>query len=470
MGTYRKVSGITWIATAVLLTMATGCNSQSAKPLWEPTTWPGKPNLPRQAAENVPVRYVRFDLTQLKSEETKRIEFPLPEGGSIPIVKVRDEQLNGDGFVWSGKVEGDEGSIVTLSILKNVLVGDIVTAGSMYRMGQVDAHVQIIYKLDRRKFPREAPPQDAIQYHRMAPPIARAETMAACIDDRIEVMVLYTEAACVSSFEGSTTSGNQMCTNVLAGLAMQARIQQAVEEANTVFANSLTSPRIRLIHVAHTGEYSEAALLSHDLMRLKYSPNTSPSESSKTGESTTYLDNFIETTSGVRDQYGADVVSLITQSSNRYPGGGAACGESTLLRRKQDTWFQKDAFTVVPVDCMTGNLSFVHELGHIMGANHESIDSNVSHIPDNRARVRMNPSSGDPWATVMAPNICERTDSNPGCGRIPYFSSSNSNLKYHGDPIGTDDPGNDGENNSGVVHDTEETVINFRPIKHCQLN
>ena len=60
--------------------------------------------------------------------------------------------------------------------------------------------------------------------------------------------------------------------------------------------------------------------------------------------------------------------------------------------RVEAAWFEKEAFTVVPQDCMVGNFSFGHELGHLMGANHEGVDNSaLVRIPGNRAFVKPDP-------------------------------------------------------------------------------
>ena len=189
----------------VLSWITTGCGSHFDDELWERTTWPGKPNLPAQAVQGQPVLYVRFNLPRLRAVETKRIEFPLPDGSSIFLVETSGENVGRRGFVWHGKVEGDEQSIATLSILDDVLVGDVVMSDRrMFRVDQVGVGVQIIFQLEPSKFPAEAEPEEAVEPD--GEPAAQPETVTIgsigagvitpawaplpCDVDKIEVLVV----------------------------------------------------------------------------------------------------------------------------------------------------------------------------------------------------------------------------------------------------------------------------------------
>jgi len=273
-----------------------------------------------------------------------------------------------------------------------------------------------------------------------------------CQVDEIELMVVYTEAACAAAFVGN----NQSTCSPLARVAIRDSIQQAVGETNTIFENSQTTPRVALVHVASTGDYSEASDLEKDLTRLKYRGDE---ETNKTNDDVAYLDDLHD----LRDQFGADVVSLITKPSDEYVGG-AACGRATLMR-VEATWFEKDAFTVVPQDCIVASFSFGHELGHLMGANHEGVDSSqLPRIPGNRGYAKTNslvPGLA-PWRTVMAENNASCLEAKPvvGCARVPFLS--NPTVTKHWDPMGTAKA-----NNSQVVKSTADTVAAFRSSIGC---
>ena len=472
MGDSSRSGGRVLTTLAVLSLITTGCGSLADDELWEPTTWPGKPNLPAQAAQGQPVLYVRFNLPQLRTADTKRIEFPLPDGTSIIIVKTSGESVGRRGFIWHGKVEGDERSIATLSIVDDVLVGDVVMSDRrMYRIDQVDVGVQVIFQLEPGKFPMEAKPLEAAEPEGVPAPEPKAEPEGvtigsivadaiapawaqpqSCDADKIEVLVIYTEAACAAAFAGSSSN---YCS-ALARTSMEGKIQQAMGETNSIFAASDTTPRMAVVHVASAGSYTESASLAKELTRLKYFDGI---EKGMTGELFVYLDGIHD----LRNEYGADVVSLITKPSGRYTDG-SACGRASLMR-VEAPWFEKDAFTVVPQDCMVGNFSFGHELGHLMGANHEGVDNSaLPRIAGNRGFVKPDPDpvNVEPWRTVMAENNSSCTTAKPkdGCKRLPVFS--NPDLDHLGDEMGTYEA-----NNSEVIESTADTVLRFRKSLAC---
>src|SRR6185503_8716646 len=104
-------------------------------------------------------------------------------------------------------------------------------------------------------------------------------------------------------------------------------------------------------------------------------------------------------------------------------------------------------------DCATGNLSFAHELGHNMGAQHDlyvtSLDSGLfeySHgFVDLTGRFR----------TIMAyPTQC--ADAGFSCTRIAAFSTPN--RTFNGRPIGNASTAD----NARTLAESAQTVANFR--------
>ena len=75
-----------------------------------------------------------------------------------------------------------------------------------------------------------------------------------------------------------------------------------------------------VVHVASAGSYTESASLVNELTRLKY---VDGAEKSKTNDWFAYLDDIHD----LRNEYEADVVSLITKPSAQYIDG-SACGTS----------------------------------------------------------------------------------------------------------------------------------------------
>jgi hypothetical protein len=277
-----------------------------------------------------------------------------------------------------------------------------------------------------------------------------------CDQDKVEMLVVYTKAACAGAFIGDDSNS---CTPLDRAIILN-RIQQVETDTNVIFENSLASPRLSIVHTALATDYVEADTLLEDLNRLLVRDLSD--EEIQTGEVA-----LLQNVHDLRNEYRADVVSLVTRPTYEYPVQ-QKCGKSTLMTVEDDS-FEKYAFTVIPFDCMSGNFSFAHELGHVMGADHDSLSSRLpTQIANNWAFVMTHPSAGKmPWRTVMAENNAACAEAKPlvGCKRLPYFSNPDPSLKYGGDPMGSIKA-----NNSGVVSSTADTVSQYQRSLSCDSN
>ena len=208
---------------------------------------------------------------------------------------------------------------------------------------------------------------------------------------------------------------------------MTSLINLAVSEANTGYANSGVNQRLVL---ARTQEYSyaETGNMNTDLSRIR---STS--------------DGYLDGVHSLRNTYTADVVSFITNN------GGSYCGLAYLMTSVSNS-FKTNAFSVIDKDCATGYYSFGHELGHNMGARHDSyVDSGTTPYTYAHGWVNV----PDRWRTIMAYNN-QCADAGASCTRINYWS--NTTRTYGGDPMGNAGTAN----NAQVLNNTANTVAGFR--------
>ncbi|MBM3549565.1 MAG: hypothetical protein FJX54_21720, partial [Alphaproteobacteria bacterium] len=140
----------------------------------------------------------------------------------------------------------------------------------------------------------------------------------------------------------------------------------------------------------------------------------------------------------------ADLVVYFTERSEY-------CGLAWLYNR-----YPQYGFSVVTRNCATSNLTFPHELGHNMGAEHDryvvsdatSTTFNYGYV-DTTARIR----------TVMAYNdLCVASGFN--CTRIPYFSSPY--LTYNGTTIGASPYSTTGAYNVRTLTENASGIAGFR--------
>jgi hypothetical protein len=207
--------------------------------------------------------------------------------------------------------------------------------------------------------------------------------------------------------------------------AMIASINHAVENANLVFINSGVSVLYRLVHT-HEVAYDELSTSSEDLGLLL-------------GKNDGHLDEV----HGLRDTYGADMVSLWT--GNDY--GGRAYQMTNV-----SPGFESYAFNVCGASYTRTlfklNYLFSHECGHVMGCDHDLASTPYG------SPYAFPYSFG--WRWTGTDQVQYRCIMSYEPGTIAYLFS-NPNINYKGTPTGTDTA-----NNALTINNTRDTVAGFR--------
>lgn len=316
------------------------------------------------------------------------------------------------GVYLRGRLAGQPLSEWTLIERDGLVSAGIHTGDRYYQITPLGDGETVVQEIDLAALPPEAeplrpdPPADALG----APGLPDASILAAG-SPVIDVLVVYTAEA-----RASVANINDL-------------IATAVIQTNTGYQNSQINQRIRVVHTAEVN-YSEAGLnWPNTLSRLA-------------GAS----DGTLDGVHTLRNQYAADAVVLLVQSTN-----GGVCGIAYLMAGLSSA-YANSAFAVVSTVCATTNLSFAHELGHLMGANHDRQNSSGPVIFP-YAYGYQDP--GGAFRTVMAYN-CPTF-----CPRINYWS--NPDVSYGGRPTGVYhlDPINSADNRL-TLNQTAATVANFR--------
>jgi len=307
-------------------------------------------------------------------------------------------------FIWTGHVEGDRGSQVTMVVQDGVMVGNIRVSGEFYQVRYLGGGVHVIYEIDETKFPPAGEPIPVRN-----PPSLVEDKIGAAVDDgsTLDVMVVYTPAARAAA--GSTT-------------AMNALINLAITETNTAYSNSGVNPRVRLVHTEEVS-YMESDDFTADLNCL-----------------TNATDGCIDNVHTLRDTHGADLVSLFIE-------GGFNCGLAWVMTDLSNN-FESFAFSIVRRTCATGNFSFGHEIGHNMGLQH--------------ARANQPPDGVFPYSHgYVDPANKFRTIMGTGATfRIQHFS--NPAVSFGGYPTGVDFQDPDSADSARSLNNTAITVANWR--------
>ncbi|NLI82630.1 MAG: hypothetical protein GX443_13220 [Deltaproteobacteria bacterium] len=314
-----------------------------------------------------------------------------------------------DGLAWVGKLDGFPAGDVVIVARDGVVAGSITSPEAAYSI-RYDGYSHVVEEVDRSALPDA----DDNFIDLQPPQLEETTDPQATVDDgsTIDVLVVYTPAARVSA--GGTS-------------AIQSRIQLGVAESNAGYANSGVIQRLRLVGAIEVS-YSESGDIVTDLNRV-----TAPS------------DGFLDTVPTLRNNYKADLVSLVTATPNTQ-----YCGVAWLMSGN-NPGFAPYAYSVVEEVCISPNYTFAHELGHNMGLNHARTD------PVGDGAYSYSYGYKDPnnaFRTIMA------YDCPGGCPRILNFS--NPNVTYAGKPTGVSETAVNSANNALSLNNTRVTVANWR--------
>jgi peptidyl-Asp metalloendopeptidase len=377
-------------------------------------------SLNAQAPEPGVVRHrpVSVDFQQvMPNAGPAQISVELFDGGTVLLDLDRVETRATGDYTWYGRVQGHPKGHATLTVVNGRMAGAIEFgetgshAGGSYQIqGRADG-THVIRQIEQSSFPPDHPPGTVSP---MAPQAATNAGVSAAIDSALSS--LAPSGATTAADNGSTIDVMVVYSNqtaAAAGSGIGAQVQQAIDTANTVYANSGISTRLRLVHSEQLN-YNESGDFPTDL-------------------------NWLTSNAGVaslRNSYGADLVSMFVEN-------GQACGYGWIGPSASS------AFTVINRGCASGNLSFPHEIGHNFGARHDVfVDASTTPYPYGHGWV----DCAEGWRDVMAyATQCGGT-------RIPYLSNPNMTYGSPPDPLGNASTAD----NVRVHNQNAVTVANFR--------
>ena len=345
-----------------------------------PDTAKAKLKLPQQAIAGKS-HAVKINYGQLRSG---RLLLNLPGDISYEAVRDKQQDLGKGRFAWVGHASDDPDNTVVIGVSGDAVAGTFIHQGKLFKL---EPRANGSHVLSEVKNTEPAPEHDPIPVadKTSTSPSSTASTGTAAGSDGsvIDLLVVYTPAV-------EALYGNQ---------GDDALIVLAVAEANQAYINSKMATRLNLVGVYRTN-YIESGDMLTDLTRLR-----------------TTNDGFMDEVHGVRNFYGADLVSLIEAE-------GGACGIAYLMNNLSPS-FASHAFSVVHHSCATGYYSFAHEIGHNQGAAHDLANtSDVTIYP--YAHGYQDPLGR--FRTIMA------YDCPGGCTRLDYFA--NPEVLYNGSPTG----------------------------------
>ena len=309
---------------------------------------------------------------------------------------------------YEGKLEGPVTGQVTFSKYNDRTAGLILLDnGTKYLIDQVAPNIFAISLSNESAFTQKEDHSDFVEVSGQSQPNASVTSVcdfgSPCPGSSvIDIMVVYTPQA-------ETSWGGQANTI--------ANITQAVTGMNSSMSNSgINNVTFRLVHTEKVN-YTESGNFSTDLTRLS-------------GTSDGYMDNV----HALRDQYGADIVSLVIGSPTNTCGIG-------YLNTNPSAYSAGNAFNISLYSCVVGNFTIAHESGHNMGLRHDwYVDASTTPCSHHHGYVNevalaqgTSSSASSRWRTIMAYNDrCAVAGFN--CTRVNIWS--NPNLTYNGDAAG----------------------------------
>ena len=316
------------------------------------------------------------------NQDTTELMIGLPDNTALRVKQKTFSNPGQNHSKWIGAASDDPNSSVLITTYKGITVGRITKAGRVYELKPGISQTYILEELDTQAFPQCG--NDAQQLISSKAAIDNpSDSNAAAFAGApvvIDLLAVYTVAA-RNRFGGDT--------------GIRAHIQAAVDNANLAFADSAMDITFQLIHTALVNRIENTS--SSDLIWVRDDPGVK----------------------NLRNQVGADMVSLITDSN--YCGRG-------YVQTNPGPSFQSFAVQVTDVDCAVGNLTFAHEHGHNMGMEHDpangaspanaSFPYSFGHFVNGVYRTVM--SYSDPCAN--------------GCTRVPHFS--NPDILHAGNATG----------------------------------
>lgn len=405
---------LTKLLLPVCLTVACALTTATAKAeLFEAATAAEEDSVSKVDSDILKRRVVRVNFAELAHQTRVGAKLPINlfAGVSLQGTVKKVEDRGGKNYTLSGDLEGDEHSTFAVAVHGDAVAMEVRRVnGDLYQVRFVQNGLHEIIQVDESKFPEcgvkaeHAP--DPLQVAADAPAQPQGDTA-----EVIDVMVVYTAAA-------RTTAGSSN--------AIHAQIDLAISGANTAFEESQVTTRFRLVYAGEVS-YTESDM-STDLNRL-----TDPG------------DNHLDVVQSLRNTYGADLVSLWRSAD------GSACGLAWLMTTANSASFAANAFSVVPVGCAVGNLSFAHELAHNMGCHHDRANTGGGQGYNSYSYGWRFTANSVQYRTIMAYS--------PG-NRIPRFS--NPNVSYLGTPTGVAIGQTDESHNAQTINNTALIVANFR--------
>ncbi len=370
-----------------------------------------------QQPETADVEYVNLNLNTLNNATNLQLKFD-----NLNYTVTNDSiALQGpQNYTWFGTNTTGDGYII-ISVLGDDVQGIIRKGLETYELLTTAASQRkVIVKIDQSQYQQELCEFDSAIIDKTqennGEELTNKSILKKALDTGcpIRVLVMYTPAA-----EADITGGGVMISDI------KNAIQNTVEEMNNTFKESeITNYPAVEIALIQKWDYEEFSEFSDTIMVTDMAVDLNIFKE----------DSYVNR---LRNDYDADFCTLIAAGSDFY----GFCGVANDLRATTST-----AYCLVANNCMRRNLSFAHELGHLLSAHHDVANARNEPFPYAHGYIYF----PGRWRTIMSYNSlpCDSTRENR-CARLPFWSNPDVNHPTDNVPMGTDSL----ENNARVLRD-----------------
>jgi hypothetical protein len=328
------------------------------------------------------------DIIQGRPGATRQIAIPFFADKRVTVTLNRVERPGRGVTNFFGTVDGDPFGSVTIT--QSRLGG---TSANVMYLGKT---YQILFRGDdrfeAREFDLSALDESATEDTRAGTPgDPNAPEMAFDSNDTVDVMVVYSTVT--KDAAGGTA-------------AIENEIDMGIAVANSAYANSGVTQRVRLVHTEEINYTLDTPILNISNALTDLTNGT----------------NGMSAVATLRNTYGADLVSFWVESAGT---NSSACGVAWIMPSAAGNSTLGFNVVVRPT-CAVANQSFPHEMGHNMGLRHDVfMDPTASPYAYGHGYV-------DPlhrFRTVMAyANACSA--SAPVVTYCPRINNFSSPLKF----------------------------------------
>ena len=219
---------------------------------------------------------------------------------------------------------------------------------------------------------------------------------------------------------------------------MRARVNQAVADTNWAFADSGVDTQLCAVHQGMVKLNGESTLSITAIVQILQDPSDLGANDADT----------LNSVHALRKRVNADLVLMIIN----LPLTATGLAHS-IYTEEEGPSFASKAFAVVSEAGLTqtGGYFFAHEVGHLMGSNHDLTLGGAFAY----SRGMTGGGLGTPcpsWGTIMSQPVC------PTCEALRLWSNVNPGIKQCGLPVGKPNA----NDNARSLNVTRETVAKFR--------